>query len=142
MRKGTTRVVFLVGKYAIKFPRVSSWKMFLRGILANLDEKLWYNNSPDEWRLKMCPAIMCIGGFVLVSKRCEPISANAYDLLDIEYYKPIPMDNKISNFGWYQNRVVLVDYADSRYFCSDCEVYFKSKCHSKILPNPSIQSPS
>lgn len=37
--KGTTRVVLLIGKYAVKFPLMSSWTSFATGWVANLTEK-------------------------------------------------------------------------------------------------------
>lgn len=127
MKKGTTRIVFLVGRYAIKLPRIYSWKCFLRGLLANMDERLWYKSSPKEWKMKMAPSLFCIAGFILIQKRASPLNCDEYENLDITEYKPLPMDNKISNFGWLHNRIVLVDYADSRYFCSDCEIIFSCK---------------
>lgn len=126
MKRGTTRLVFLIGGYAIKVPRPNRWKSFLRGILANMDERLWYKNSPESWRLKMCPSLSCfLGGFVLISKRAYPIDLEDYQEIDFSFYNPLPLDRKILNFGWYENRIVLVDYADSKYFCSDCEKIFK-----------------
>lgn len=127
MKRGTTRIVFLIGSYAIKLPRIYKWKCFLRGILANMDERMWYKSSPKEWQMKMCPSLFCIAGFILIQKRALPISSLEYDTLDITEYKPLPVDSKISNFGWLYNRIVLVDYADSRYFCSDCETIFACK---------------
>ena len=66
MAKGTTRMVYLIGKYAIKVPRINRWKSFLRGLLANMDERLWYKNSPKEWKEKMCPSLFCLGGLILI----------------------------------------------------------------------------
>jgi hypothetical protein len=125
--EGTTRVVFLIGKYAIKLPALRSWKLFLRGILANLDENLWYKSSPAEWKLKMCPVVFSFVGFILIARRARPIPYHIYEDLDLKQYEPLPVDPKQSNFGWYDHRIVLIDYADSRYFCSECEELFKHK---------------
>lgn len=39
IKKGVTRIVFLVGKYAFKIPNFThSWKHGITGILANLQE--------------------------------------------------------------------------------------------------------
>lgn len=123
---GTTRLVILVGKYAIKVPRPKWWKSFLKGIIANLDESLWYKNSPLDWKLKMAPVIGCyLKGFILIMRRAEPLTLEQYGSISIKDYYLIPMDNKIQNFGIYKGNIVLVDYADSRYFCSDCENIIK-----------------
>lgn len=126
MKKGTTRIVFLIGNFVIKMPRFNSWKIFLRGILANIDENMWYKNSPLEWKLKMCPTLFTLAGFLLIAKRAKEITEEDYKNINIDYFKPIPCDFKKQNFGIYNERIVLIDYADSRYFCSDCECIFKN----------------
>lgn len=130
--KGTTRVVYVLGNYAFKFPRTNRWKSFLRGILANMDEYFWYKHSPIEWKDKMCPVIFkSWGGFLLIMEKADELSDNEYNKKQFaEMFKiiPISLDNKIMNFGRLKNnKVVLVDYADSRYFCSGCSDIIK-KC--------------
>lgn len=127
MRKGTTRIVFLIGNYAIKIPRFNRYKSIIRGLLANMDERMWYKSSTIEWKIKMAPSIFCFLGFILIQKRTTSLCLKEYREIEIDHYKPLPMDNKISNFGWYKGSIVLVDYADSRYFCSDCEEIFACK---------------
>ena len=39
--KGCTRIVFLTKKYAFKIPTFKSYKLFINGIQANLEEKNW-----------------------------------------------------------------------------------------------------
>lgn len=128
MKKGTTRVVYLIGGYAIKIPRINRWKSFLRGILANMDERMWYKHSPVDWKNKMCPSLLCLfGGFILICKRATPITQTIWDngTIKKEDFYPIPMDYKAINFGWYKSEIVLIDYAGSNYFCSDCENILK-----------------
>lgn len=38
VRSGSNRIVFLVGRYAIKLPRARSWRGLLYGWLNNLNE--------------------------------------------------------------------------------------------------------
>lgn len=127
---GTTRMVFLLGKYAIKIPKINTWKFFIKGILANLDEKMWYSHSPENWQKKMTPSLYCLfGGLILIAYKAKEITEEQYNQIDKKYYDPLPFDNKIENFGEFENRIVLVDYADSKYFCSECEILFsKKKC--------------
>lgn len=136
LRKGSTRIVLLVDRFALKFPKPTKWKTFLRGILANLDEVMWYRSSPPEWQQNMAPVISCFfGGLLLISARAEEVTEGEYQQIDLTAFDPLPMDSKRINFGRLKGRTVLVDYADSRYFCSDCENIFKRKrlCHSEHL---------
>lgn len=126
MKKGSTRTVLFIGKYAIKLPRTNKWKVFLRGILANIDENMWYKNSPNEWRDKMSPVVFSLAGIIMVSMRANPITDEEYKNINIKDFKPLPVDNKQINFGKYKDRIVLVDYADSKYFCDDCDKCFKT----------------
>lgn len=66
-------------------------------------------------------------GLVLIARRAQPITSHIYEQIDFKLFAPLPVDKKLENFGWYHNRIVLVDYADTRYMCSDCELLFKEK---------------
>ena len=39
--QGCTRTVFLSKKYAFKIPTFKSYKLFINGIQANLEERVW-----------------------------------------------------------------------------------------------------
>lgn len=147
INRGTTRTVFLIGQYAIKVPRFwhefgqgHRWKILLRGILANLDEHFWWKCAYK--RHKLCPVLWRSPlGFILVMRRAEPLSEQEYDKEAFKFmFENLPMDNKIENFGklkrisntesncpWNEDRIVLVDYADSRYLCSDCSNCWKNR---------------
>ncbi len=132
IKHGTTRTVFLIKKYAIKFPRIHHrfrghrWKMFLRGILANIDENYWYKHSHKKER--MCPVKMMFPlGLFLIMKRAEELTEKEYQLINEKEFSGLPCDNKITNFGKINDNIVLVDYADSRYMCSDCSFNFKNR---------------
>lgn len=74
----------------------------------------------------MCPVIgIYLKGLLLISKRATPISEEEFNNIKPSDFYPIPMDYKQTNFGWYNNQIVLIDYADSKYFCSDCENILK-----------------
>lgn len=133
IKKGTTRTVILVGSYAIKVPRFwhqysgHRWKIFLRGILANIDESFWWKCAFQKE--KLCPVLWKSPlGFILVMKRAEPLTEEEYDKEKFENeFKLLPLDNKMINFGKVENRIVLIDYADSRYLCSDCSNCWKNR---------------
>lgn len=50
VKTGVTRVVFLIGDYAIKIPKCMIWNHFLKGLLANMEENLIWNIAciPDS----------------------------------------------------------------------------------------------
>ncbi len=136
IKKGTTRTVLLIGNYAIKIARFwtpykgHKWKMFLRGILANIDESFWYSVSlkknrlcPVKWK---SPLIL-----ILIMERAEEYLPEDYTYTNEDLYKifkDLPLDLKKENFGILKNgEIVLVDYADSKYNCSDCSYNFKNR---------------
>lgn len=109
-KSGCTRLVLLVGKYAIKIPRFDyGWKLGLCGLLANMQEKEF---SPISE--KACSVILSIpGGFLNVMPRCDPITDSQWS--DIKSacplsWLPLPVELKRDSFGVYKNRVVVVDY--------------------------------
>ncbi len=133
IKKGTTRTVFLIGKYAIKIPRFwhkhngHKWKTFIRGILANIDEDFWWKHAIDKD--KLCPIVFKSPlGCILVMLRAQELTDNEYnkDKLNKDF-AGLPLDNKQINFGKINNKIVLIDYADSRYMCSDCSFNFRNR---------------
>lgn len=133
IKKGSTRTVLLIGKYAIKIPRFwhnnkgHKWKMFLRGILANIDEYFWWKHSHNKE--KLCPIVCKFPlGLVLVMLRADELLECDYNRLKLQKeFIGLPLDNKRLNFGWLDGKIVLIDYADSRYMCSDCSFNFKNR---------------
>lgn len=111
---GSTRHVFLIKRYVIKFPQTWSWKHFLLGLLANLGEVVFYKAFKSDKRF--CPIIWWLpGGFLLVMKRAEPLSREEFYQLDYkEFIKldggKIPVENKLSSFGKMDGDIVAIDY--------------------------------
>lgn len=119
IHKGTTRTVFLIGNYAIKIARFWSefnkrkWKTFLKGLLANIDEHYWWN-LPHKKEL-LCPVLYKSPlGLILIMKRTHKLRQDEYNRIKFtELYKGLPLDNQISNFGKLNNKIVLIDYANT-----------------------------
>lgn len=111
---GATRYVFLIGEFAIKIPRLSSWKSLLQGLLCNLQEVSF---SKTKWP-KLCPVVFSLPlGFLLVMPRC--VSVSEEDWVNFESQLPdwvcgqgylIPVEKKINSFGWLKGKVVALDY--------------------------------
>jgi hypothetical protein len=111
-RKGATRIVFLTKKHAIKVPRVDSWKTFLTGLLANLQERTFSTTGWEE----LCPVIFAdpLGIFVIMPK-ADPLDSRTFRCLDYDNFVNkidyvVPVENKIDSFGFLDNKVVAVDY--------------------------------
>ena len=112
VKHGTTRVVFLCGAYAFKIPTFKSWNLFLNGLLANMQEKLF----SGVWE-ELCPVVWAIpGGFCVVMRRAQPISEEQWE----EVCGHIPehifniAESKSINYGWLDGKIVAVDYGSAR----------------------------
>jgi hypothetical protein len=115
-KRGITREVFLVGRWAFKVPSFRSWSLFLTGLLCNLQERT-FSRLGDP---RLCPVRFSLpGGWLVVMPRCEPVSTadavDAYASLSC----PGPsgaslgaiVEDKTCSFGRLPDgRVVAVDY--------------------------------
>ncbi len=112
--KGSTRIVFLIGKYAYKLPSFYSWRLFLNGLLANMQENEFSNT---KWE-GLCPVVFGLpGGFLTVMKRAEPFPDKLWPKLKpkVESWSTrdghrIPVEAKQSSFGVLDGGIVAVDY--------------------------------
>jgi hypothetical protein len=118
---GATRTVLLVGKYAIKFPSLYSWQMFLLGLLGNIQERRWWKTGWAEARLKLCPVLIADRwGFILIMPRCELLAGSPDEaamseqehraFTTLEAGGCLPVENKRSSFGYLNGRLVAVDF--------------------------------
>lgn len=109
-QQGITRVVVLIGRYAIKFPRVTrGWSMLIQGIFSNLSEaNCWRNNCFDgnDGHPGLCPVKFSFMGFILIMPRVEILS----DESELPQAEDLGEDRKAINYGRYMGRVVCVDY--------------------------------
>lgn len=111
---GTHRTTYLIWKLAIKFPVIKTYKMFLHGLLANLQEREF---SKAKWP-ELCPVIFSLPlGLLVVMKRAAPLTTNEYiellrnykEFVDKEDYI-VPVENKMDSFGKLNGKIVAVDY--------------------------------
>jgi hypothetical protein len=131
-RDGITRMVFLVGRHALKLPQVRyGWRLFLQGLLANMQESAW---NRDGGFPELCPVTFSLpGGWLVVMMRAQPLSDEDWRqfLRDrmgedaIKTYHPrdelrswtggdylIPVEIKPCSFGKLDGRIVAVDYGN------------------------------
>lgn len=111
-RYGTHRTVYLVGKYAIKRPVFVEWRLFLLGLLANMQEARF---SKTGWP-ELCPVIFSVpGGFLNIMYRAAPLEHEAFmqmsfnDFVERPEYR-VPVEDKRDSFGVLDGRIVAVDY--------------------------------
>lgn len=111
---GTTRMVFLVGKYAIKVPTFNSFKLFLYGLLGNMQEAEFSRAFKTEGVL--APVLFFVpGGFFSVMQRAEPLPMKDFERLDVERWSDrsgwfVPVEEKQDSFGSLGGKVVAIDY--------------------------------
>jgi hypothetical protein len=115
LKNGATRWVLLAGPYAIKFPSLESWKCFLNGLLANMQERMWWKYI--HYRPALCPVLFSIpGGFLVVMPRCRVLQADdEIPMGDLDAFCEredfvIPAERKCDSFGWYKGNLVAIDY--------------------------------
>lgn len=125
IKGGCTRTVFLIGKYAIKIPRLNyGWQLFLKGLLCNMQE-VHFNTMKDD---RMAPIYFSIpGGWLVVMARCKPLTDWQFkNEIDLDYFWnqefdhsdfqsdpnsfKIPVEYKQDSFGWYRGKIVAIDY--------------------------------
>lgn len=113
--RGSTRTVFLLGALAIKLPSVVEWRLFLLGLLANMQERKFSRTGWPE----LCPVLFSLpGGWLLVMRRARELTREEFDSLDLSAFVNqnsnyvVPAELKMDSFGWIGTQLVAVDYGD------------------------------
>jgi len=117
IKSGITRIVFVFKNFVIKIPNFNySHHHFLQGCYANWSERKYYKNfKSTDYEENMvehvAPSYFCsYFGLLQFQAKCEP---KLEDLTEEqkEFFKPLcSTDNKKENFGWYEGRLVCLDY--------------------------------
>lgn len=119
--RGCSRIVFLVGNYAIKIPRVPNhfgfWCGFYNGCLHNLRERRMKDWPPNRL---LCPVVWGDPmGLILVMRRAEQPRNFSQRQLDRlvragrlrgETWTLESADLHVGNVGFLGRRLVLLDY--------------------------------
>jgi hypothetical protein len=116
-RKGTTRLVLVVGPLAIKFARGE------RGRRCNRFEADMYMHVNARRRTMLCPVLWCMpcGRVLLMRAACPITKAEAAEFRatrgfpEWDYMGPndeeCPFEPKASDWGWLNGRLVALDYS-------------------------------
>ncbi len=108
-KRGITREVFLIGKWAIKLPSVRSWRLFLQGLLGNMQEK-----ELSGFDDRLCPVVFSIwGGWVSIMPRCGSLPEFTDEMGGICEYMGF-IEKKLCSFGLLDGKLVAVDYGSGR----------------------------
>jgi hypothetical protein len=115
LKKGTSRLVVLIFGVVIKFPRVYKkykghrQKMFITGLLGNLNERLWYKNGNKS----LFPKLYFVAPFGLfaIHQRVEELTEEEWKTFQFyPRFENCPKDLKPSNFGKIGDKIVMIDY--------------------------------
>lgn len=121
-RSGVTRIVFLFETVVIKIPKPRIWNHFLRGIIANINERDTYRYSSGKYEkgqsYLLCPVIWCSwGGWVLVMKKAKQLTEKEFSEHSFgEHLQWYRGDDTISNYGMLEGKIVKIDYGDLDHF--------------------------
>jgi len=110
-KKGATRYVFLWFSWAIKIPSFHSWKHFLWGLLANMQEREF---SATGWP-ELCPIEFSIpGGWLVIMPRATPLFDHEWESVRADWAErgdyTVPVEMKQDSFGILDGKLVVVDY--------------------------------
>ena len=116
--KGATRNVLIFKQFVIKIPTIKEYRLFLKGILANLQEKKWSGHHIDLAKVLFCSKF----GLFLIMERADVISNNidwaSFQLMIKSKYQYdnlqdfLLSDLKPSNWGYIRDHLVKIDYGN------------------------------
>jgi hypothetical protein len=100
--RGASRTVLLVGRWAVKVPRLrAGWRATLCGMLSNMAERDRWRAGPREG---LCPVLCALpGGVALVMPRVGPAA-------DPPSRNLAGFDHKASSYGYHRGELVAIDY--------------------------------
>jgi hypothetical protein len=113
---GTTRLVLVLGRYALKFARGR------KGRFCNLFEaKTWAEATPARRQI-LCPVVGCAPlGLMLIMPAARPLTQEEFDAHDLGDTLPDwdylpgdptePFEDKGSDWGMLDGRLVALDYS-------------------------------
>lgn len=116
LRSGTSRYVLLLGRLAIKVPRLWPLSRIARGLRGNwFERRVALRYAPVFGWHELCPVLFADRfGLVLVMPRAEPVThEDIRQAADDDHYPAPPYEFKPEDWGRLPDgRVVAVDFAD------------------------------
>lgn len=115
LKHGADRMALIIGGVVLKLPTLSSWKGFLCGLMANMQESSYSDSSP-----KFCPVKLAVpGGFLNVMAYARPLTDEEWVALDKTAFDKfrrstagfyLPCEYKRNSLGYIGEKLVIVDY--------------------------------
>jgi hypothetical protein len=112
-RHGCTRIVLIGRSRVYKLPNfLSGWKLFLTGLLANMQEASLGSVSLPG----LCPVLWSIpGGWLVVMRRARVMTEDEFMTFDVAAFcerleYAIPVEHKSNSFGYLGGSIVAIDY--------------------------------
>jgi len=121
IRTGSSRYVITTKNFAFKFPALYSYRAFLKGLLANLQEKEF--SRIQEMKHKLCPVLFSLpAGLLIVMPKARILSENELPASFLEDFckcnenYSVPAEMKFDSFGYLPAEpdpiLVAVDYGN------------------------------
>ena len=119
INKGSTRLVFLVGRYAVKTPRCcikpdnsfyGKLLGFLQGWLGNRTEYIWSKSKIYPFLNPVRLSIL--GSLIIVMDRADEITEKEFHMLKEADFNFGGFEWKLDSFGKINNIVKVVDYGN------------------------------
>lgn len=110
MPVGVFRRVCLLGRFAVKVPRLSN---FRAGLCCNRWEReMWLKWRPKFGWGNLCPVLITAPfGLILIMRRAhQPVTFEDVEAADKDCYPDIHVEYKPENWGRLGDRIVCVDY--------------------------------
>ena len=114
IKKGVTRIVLIFQTFVIKIPNFTySHQNFLIGCTSNWNErhfcKIFKGYKDIIWNVS--PSIWCSWfGIIQIQKRCKPLNRDLTKEEKRKFKITCNEDFKKENFGYYNNKLVCLDY--------------------------------
>lgn len=118
IKTGSSRKVFLIGKYAIKVPNCYSHKTFLNGCRDNWSErntcryfKGVYTSMGIDLTELLVPSLFCSWfGLIQIQLRVELLTRELTSN-EVEKFGGVCSDLQSNNFGFLKGKLLCFDYA-------------------------------
>lgn len=114
IKEGSTRMVFLVGRFAIKIPSIKGYRFFIKGILGNLNERRFHKHNIFYNKRLAKIQFSDPLGFIVVMERlskCE-LSTKELELIKAKYKLPCEIKNDSWGYSIKDGIAKCIDYGD------------------------------
>jgi len=122
-KRGNTRIVFIFKNFVIKIPNIKHYNLFIRGIIHNLNEKIFSGSHKDLAKVYHCNRF----GLFLIMEKVDFVVIDGYNPHDSwlpfvemieERYKDDKMkdfmldDCGVNNWGYKNGKLLKIDYGN------------------------------